>query len=182
MKATFFLKKVFDQITRWSGFLATIVLVIMMLDIVVDVCARWLKVPIYGVFELNGLLIGINVFLGAALVQKNRKNIGITFLRENIPDRASHIIEAVMDVICVAFFGYMCYVYTIRAIEAVQTNEVIMGYISFPLSPMKVVMAVGLLMLTIQLIIDFIWNLNRIFKFHNREAIIIDKAAEARIT
>ena len=170
MKWMLIFKKIFDQVTRWSGFLATVVIVILMLDVVVDVCARWLKTPISGVFELNGLLIGINIFLGVALVQKMRKQITVTFLSEHLSDFARHVIEACLTCFFMVFFGFMCYVYTGRAIEAVQTNEVIIGYIQFPLSPMKIVMALGLFLLTIQLALDVIWNIQRAISAHNPEA------------
>lgn len=163
MKIPLVAKKIFDRIIRFCAVLSTIAIVLIMLAVVLDVSLRWMKIPIYGVFELNGLLMGINIFLGLALTQADKKHISVTFFSQRLSDRRRHAITAFLFCLCFIFFAWISYQYAFRAYDALITGEIIQGYIPFPVFPLKAAMSLGVALLTIQLAIDVVAETKALF-------------------
>ncbi len=161
--------ELFNRIIRWSAVLGTVTMVLLMFTVVVDVIARWLRFSLYGVFELNGLLVGISIFLGLAFVQAEKKHIGVNFLSTHLGDRANHIINGILMAICAVFFSWMTWIYGEKAFQAYLNSEVVEGYIQFPLLPLKIAMVLGVALLTIQFYIDAVKNWVLLFRKHRPE-------------
>lgn len=156
-------KNMFDRLIRYCAIASTMAIVVIMVAIVLDVSLRWIKIPIYGVFELTGLLVGINIFLGLALTQAEKKHISVTFVSERMSDRARHALAIPLLAICTIFFVWLTYLYGTKAYEALVTGEVIQGYIPFPVFPLKGTMFFGVALLTIQLLFDIVTEAKALF-------------------
>lgn len=170
--------KIFEATKFWCAMLATITMVLIMFTVVVDVIARWLRLSLYGVFELNGLLVGISIFLGLAYVQGQKKHIGVTFVAGHISHRAKHIVQGILMLMCTVFFSWMTWLYCGHAYQSYVTKEVILGFIQFPVLPLKLVMALGLLLLSIQFVIDTVDNWIQVFRPHVIEPKSVEKIIE----
>ncbi len=160
MKIIQMAKGVFDRIIYFCAILSTISIGLIMLTNVLNTILRWLSIPIYGVFELNGLLVGINIFLGLAFVQKQKKHISVDMLSKNLPLLLKHIIAFVPYLIGSVFFAWVTYLYWGKAYDAFVSREVIQGIVHFPVFPLKAAMFLGMVLLTIQQIIDLITVVN----------------------
>ena len=157
------IKKIVDRISFISGVLSTVSIVVIMFAVVLDVTLRWLKVSIYGVFELNGLLVGITVYLGLALTQAQKKHIGVSLLGPRMPSRLRSFIQIPMLTLVLVFFSWLVYLYGRKAYAAFVTGEVIPGFVKFPVFPLKAVMTFGVGLLAIQLFIDVVTEIKRLF-------------------
>jgi len=157
-------KNAFDKLIHYCAIISTVSIVLIMFLNVADTIFRWLGIPVYGVFELNGLLVGINLFLGLALVQKNRKHVTVNILGKRKARWANLILTFMPFVIGSVFFSWLSYICWGKLFEAIATHEVIQGLVQFPVWPLKSAFAFGILLLTIQLFIDLILE---IYKWRN---------------
>lgn len=167
-------KNAFDKLIYYCAIISTISIVIIMLLNVADTIFRWLEIPIYGVFELNGLLVGINLFLGLALVQKDRKHLTVNIIGEPKSYYAKLILKFMPFVVGSVFFSWLTYICWGKLFEAIETHEVIQGLIQFPMWPLKSAFALGILLLAIQLVIDLILEIH---KWRHPSAEITDEPA-----
>jgi TRAP-type C4-dicarboxylate transport system permease small subunit len=131
---------------------------------VLDAVLRWLDRPIYGVFEMNGLLVGIMIFLGLALTQQRKKHISVSLVSGRLPALARHIIALIPSITGVVFFTWLTYLYGLRAYDSFVASEVIPGIVKIPIFPLKFSMVLGIGLLTIQLIIDVVMEVRTLFK------------------
>lgn len=155
-------KRVFDKIIRWCAVLSTICIVVIMITNVLDTVMRWLSIPIYGIYELNSMLVGLSVFLGLALTQQLQKHIKVTILTNMLPVKFKQVVAVIVYSVGVVFFAWLAYWYGIKAYESFVHSEVIAGLIKYPAFPLKAAMCLGLVLLTIQQIIDVIMEVRKL--------------------
>jgi|GEM_PF-3507602 TRAP-type mannitol/chloroaromatic compound transport system, small permease component len=154
-------KTAFDKLIKLCAILSTISIVIIMFLNVADTVCRWLSIPVYGVFELNGLLVGINLFLGLALVQKEKKHVTVSIIGQPKSNVVNLILTFLPYIMGSVFFSWLSYVCWGKLVDAVKTHEVIQGLIQFPIWPLKSAFFLGILLLTIQLFIDLILEIHQ---------------------
>lgn len=154
-------KSGFDRVVFYCAILATIALIVIMLGVVADAVGRWVGRPVYGVFELNKLLVGINVFLGLAFVQKYKKHITVDLLANKGPYFVRFFTAFFPHVLGFVFYAWITYVYWGMAYDSFLAKEVATGIVHFPKYPLKIAMAFGISLLTIQHLIDFIVEINQ---------------------
>ncbi len=154
-------KNAFDKLINYCAIISTISIVIIMFLNVADTIYRWLGIPAYGIFELNGLLVGINLFLGLALVQKNRKHVTVDILGKPKSHAAQLFLTFMPYVVGSVFFSWLTYICWGKLVDAVNTHEVIQGLVQFPMWPLKSAFFLGILLLTIQLLIDLTLEIHK---------------------
>lgn len=163
MKSLVVAKKTFERISFVCSVLSTGLIVVMMFAVVIDVIMRWLKTPIYGVYELQGVLVGMTIYLGLAKTQERKQHIGVSVLGQYLPRQFVHLISIPIYGICLVFFCWLTYIYGGKAYESYVTGEIIAGISRIPIFPLKLVMALGLGLLAIQLFIDLVKEIKALF-------------------
>ena len=156
------LKVVFDRISLLFAVLATIAIVLTMFTTIIDILARVLKIPVIGVFELNSLLVGMCIYLAIAFTQAEGKNITVRLLTDRLPKHSKAMLEFAPLVACAIMFGWTTCVYYNATYNALVRGEVAQGVSDFPLFPLKMVMFLGVSMLTLQLVIDIVIRVRHI--------------------
>jgi TRAP-type C4-dicarboxylate transport system permease small subunit len=152
--------RIFDRVTHYSAVLSAVGIALVMFTLVIDVIfGRGFRIPLLGLYEFNAVLIGICIYLGLAYTQKKKQNITVTFISERLPKRVRTIINLLLLAISAILFGWATYLYYMAAYTAVVRHQVCEGIAAFPLFPLRLVMVLGVLMLTIQLVIDVGANL-----------------------
>lgn len=148
--------RIFDRIVFYASILGTVTLVSVMLTMMTDVFGRWMKIPVYGIYEFNALLIGMTVYMSITYTQAMKKHITISIIASRLTARGKAVLNLVLLLPCFALFGHLSVVYGQLAYKSFITNEKTTGIIEFPLYPLKTVMFLGITMLSIQLAIDVI--------------------------
>ncbi|MFS0823140.1 TRAP transporter small permease [Bacillus sp. 1P02SD] len=148
-----------QKIEKVLLFLGAVLTIFMMFLITLDVILRKLGHPIQGTFELVQVLtVGI-VFLGAAYVQSIKGHVFIEVATDKLPKK----IQQALD-----FFGYLigiavCVVITwqsgIGVWDSLVMNEVAAGIAKIPLWPAKIVIFIGMALLSIRLLLDIVYYL-----------------------
>ena len=148
--------RIFDRIVFYASVLGAVTLVSVMLTMMTDVFGRWMKMPVYGIYELNALLIGMTVYLSIPYTQAMKKHITVSIITSRLTARGKAVFNLVFLLLSFALFGHLSVVYGQLAYKSFITNEKTTGIIDFPLYPLKTVMFLGIAMLSIQLALDVI--------------------------
>ena len=167
MKSLGVAQRIFERISLTSSVISTCLIVIMMFSVVVDVVLRWFKIPIYGVYELQGFLVGMTIYFGLARTQQEKQHIGVSILSQYLPAKLTSTLLLIIYTVSMVFFGWLTYLYGGKAIESYVTGEVITGITRIPVYPLKIVMTFGLGMLTIQLFFDAVKEFKSLFSKQN---------------
>lgn len=149
----------FNKANECLSVISALAVVVAMFAILIDVAGRLLKMPVLGVHEFNTLLVGMCVYLAIGFVQNKKRNITVLLLTDRLPSRAAAILDIPVLAVCVCLFGWISYLYYQEAKASYLIREVAEGIIRFPVFPLKFVMFFGVVVLTIQLVIDIIKRL-----------------------
>ena len=141
-----------------TGFLIGIIVIIVCLD----VAARALfRSSIQAAGEIAILLMVAQIFLGFAGAQAERANFSVELVTGKLPLAIRNAIGALVMALSSAAVGLLAYYSWRKAITSVAQGEATYGVIAFPVWPNRLVIAVGLTMLAIQLLADFLAALTR---------------------
>lgn len=146
----------YDRFTYSCAILSTVSIIVIMFAVVLDTSLRIFKIPIYGVFELNGLLVGINIYLGIAYTQQTRQHISVTIFNQRLSKRLKAAINIPLLSVSILFFLWLAYMYSGHAYVAFLSGEAIPGFVQFPVFPLKFTMFLGVFLLSVQLLIDLL--------------------------
>jgi tripartite ATP-independent transporter DctM subunit len=146
------------SITRYlsMGFLF-----IMPVPVFLDVLLRFLfKASIPGCIEIESYILLIIVFLSLAFIQSKGSNIRIEFLVSLFPQWIQNILACFHNLICLVLFGLMSSQLIMQGVKTLQDN--VNTYdLEIPKCVFFFLAALGTLLLTIQLVIDFLQAFQR---------------------
>ena len=152
--------------TLAMGIISAIGLTAMMLITVYDVLMRFFfSNPLYGVYELVGMILVLTSTFGMALCQKDRSHITITLITDMLPlglKALSEVFALLMSFICYGIITWQMSVDTIdffaRGIGGLSADLGLnWGYVSS-------VFVIGSFVFTIVLLMQFIKTVDKLIK------------------
>lgn len=136
-----------------AGFLTLVITVL----IVADVAGRSLfKKPIPGGNELAVLIMVALIFLGMAAAQQKEHNFSIELLTAHLPPAALKVARFIAMAASTAVCGALAWLTIDIAYSMTLSNESSYGVIAFPIWPSRIILAVGLVCLTLQFFFDLL--------------------------
>ncbi|WP_066255262.1 TRAP transporter small permease [Neobacillus drentensis] len=168
------ISKVLDNLTRFTLWIASFVLVIMMLAIVVGVVFQFLGHPIVGAVEVvQILLIGLIMFTFAS-TEAGDKHIKIGIIVDHLPKWIQNTIDLFGNVATAVLCFIIGYIFMGSALHDFQVTKEETLMLEFPIYILKFVVSLGFL----------VWGLealNRMIKYFSgieKEAIMIEPGRE----
>jgi TRAP-type C4-dicarboxylate transport system permease small subunit len=152
--------------TLTMGIISAIGLTSMMLITVYDVTMRFFfSKPLYGVYELVGMILVLTSTFGMALCQKDRSHITITLITDMLPlglKATSEVFALLMSFICYGIITWQMFVDTIdffaSGIGGLSADLGLnWGYVS-------AVFVIGSFVFTIVLLMQFIKSVDKLIK------------------
>ena len=158
------LSKLFDGYSRFIEALTwvpLVVAIIMVLLIVYNITGRYIfRTPLFGTIEMIEMAIVIVAFLGVvAYTEVRRAHVRVEVLISRFPRRVQIILESIMKFIAAVFFVLMGWqsweLMLTRLFPRVMTTDLV----NIPMGPFMGVIALGCVLLSIQLLIHCYQNL-----------------------
>ncbi|MBW1996459.1 MAG: TRAP transporter small permease [Deltaproteobacteria bacterium] len=154
------------RVSTWLGALSATALCLMMLVTVVDVGGRYLfNKPLYGAYELIGMLLVAAGPLGMALCQKDRRHIVVSLVVDMLPRRTQEVINTITLFLSLVAYSIITWQmlrltvqYWMRGRGGVSPD------LGISLSYVSIVFAIGALLFTLVLLLHFVqslWGLKR---------------------
>lgn len=139
------------KISHVGGYIAGLTTLLLCLLIVVDVAARWLDVPLTGVLEISQyLFMPILVFLSLSFAQSIGEHIRATVLIDRLTVRGALTVNLAAQAVTLVTTVVLALAAAESARQATSIQLQAVGAIEFALWPIKIVVAVGLFMLALQ--------------------------------
>ncbi len=149
--------RLFQRMTLNLGILSGFGTLVIMVLIVVDVAGRTLfNTPIPGSNEFSELLLIAMIFLGLAAAQQRREHFAIELAIQYLPPSAKRWVTLGGWLVSLAVVGLLAWLSARQAWTSMLRNEASYGTIAFPIWPARAVLALGLGLLSLQLVIDIV--------------------------
>jgi len=131
-------------------------LVVMAIIECLNAIGRKLFIPFPCSIEAVESLLIISVYFGVSIVALEGGHVNVTLMTRKFPVWAQHLLDTIANLLATLAFGFVMTGAWAEAIKAISIWEMRIGVYRFPLWPFKILYAVGLTFLTIQLVINTI--------------------------
>ena len=145
-----------DRIAGWA-------IVAMMALVVVNVILRRVWHPILGTTEFVGFLAAVVIGFAIAYCAALKGHIAVTFIADRFPQRTQAIIDVIIGIIAVLFFGLVVWQIGLYATDMVISGEV-SPTIKAPFFIFVYGVAFGILALWLVLLVDLIKSVAKAVK------------------
>lgn len=146
-----------DMLNEWAGRIAAWLIIPLCLIVTYDVILRYIfNRPTVWAWDIDVQLLGASVVLGGGYTLLYNGHIGVDVFVEGLSKRKRAIVEAITSVFFFLGVGVLVWEGAKVAWFSVETREVDFTYFAPPVYPLKVVIAIGFLLLFLQGIAKFI--------------------------
>lgn len=151
------LRQAYGKLLHACGLVSAASIFFMLILVVANVLGRYLfNAPITGAFEITESLLVVIIMLGLALTQYHDGHIRVTILTRRMPPGWERGAKIGALLLSVCFFGWCAYASWAFAYQSYTFKEQEWGSINFPLYPFKFIVFIGVVLLTIQFVLDAI--------------------------
>ncbi|MEW9053087.1 MAG: TRAP transporter small permease [Neobacillus sp.] len=176
------LKKIEEKFSKIEFFLlmvSGITVIFSMLLITIDVIMRNVfNKPIAGVIEMMNIALIIIVALGFSYVQGKKENIMIEIATSKLPAIYKNLLDLTGYIIGFLVMAVIAWKSGVNAVSSFSAQEHTMGLIKIPLWPSKVLLTIGIGVLSIRLLLDSLLMLTNIKKIEIKPEYIEDSTIE----
>lgn len=151
------------SLARWElgfdkalGFLAALVLMLLMIITFIDVLGRYLfSAPLPGAFELTEIMMAMLIFAGLPLVSRANQHVTVNLIVGILSPKILHFQRLITQAIMAVVLAVMAWRMWIKAEEMLEQGDET-AYLLLPIAPvaffMTLMMAVSTLIVAIQFI------------------------------
>jgi TRAP-type transport system small permease protein len=148
-------EKGIEQLCKWFSVIGSIGLLAMMLLVTVDVAGRFFfDKALIGAYELVEFLMIIVIFLGIPYGQVNKQHVNVELFTALLKGRARAVVESLTyfaTIVIASLISWASVMTTIDIWKAKQSSLVLL----IPQWPISTVMAIGCIVYTLALLVDF---------------------------
>jgi len=163
-----FLVRIGDRIegfNRTLSYFSAVGMILMMIPTIVDVFMRMvLNDQLRGAFEFTGLVMALVIYFGVAYAQTQRAHVRVSFVVDRFPPmfRQATLVCVYFFMLCI--FAFVIYATSAEAIYSVRIGEYQPGSTRFPVWPSRILVSFGIIMLSLQFVVDFFKALAGLFQ------------------
>lgn len=148
-------RRFLDTLYQWSGYLAAFCLVSIAVTIVLQVVGRFVSITIDST-ESAGFFLAGSTFFGLAHTFRQGEHIRVTLLTRSASGRVAKVLNLWAVGVSAVLLAYMSYWAFDLVYFSYKFNDISPGLLAVPFWIPRSVMAVGLLVLTIALVDEFV--------------------------
>jgi TRAP-type C4-dicarboxylate transport system permease small subunit len=146
-------RKTVQMASYGACFIGMFLAIPLMLLTVGDVMGRsFFNKPIPGTFELSEYMLAVIVLLGAAYTQQVKGHVGVDFLTSRYSPRAQAVLQAVTTLAGLLIIAILVWQGYLEGIH----EKAVSDQLRVPQWPFKLLVAVGGLLLWLELLLDFV--------------------------
>lgn len=158
------LEKIVYPVVRAVHKIGLVILLVMMFLTIVDVAGRkFFASPITGSYELTEFLLSLLVFSAVAYTQIEKGHIVMEALVSRFSQRTQAIIESIVYFISMALASVLTWQLAAHA-KRLWLGRNVTGVLHWPIHPFVIAAAVGSLLFSLVLLVDFLNSLDKVRK------------------
>ncbi|MFC7402941.1 TRAP transporter small permease [Citricoccus sp. GCM10030269] len=144
-------------VSRVFGILASLAVVVVMLAIALDVVTRWITgASLPSMVEISESALVVSIFLGLPWAAVTGAHVSVSLLTDRLGQRAGRVVATIAWTLCSLTAAWFTWTTCSRALASTGLNEVRMGLVQWPLWPLRWVIAVGFLVLTLACVVNLL--------------------------
>jgi TRAP-type C4-dicarboxylate transport system permease small subunit len=146
-----------ERLSRVLALASSISVLAITIAIVIDVVGRYLwSAPLSGASEFAVTALVAVVFLGLARSQRTGGNFRVDLLIRVLPQSVARTLEILWRVVAAFCIGILSWLAIREAIHSTATGEATFGTVVFPVWPARIILAIGLSFLLLQLVVEIV--------------------------
>ncbi|AKH19026.1 TRAP transporter small permease [Sedimenticola thiotaurini] len=150
------MRRLLDRLYLTAAAVAGLCLVLMALLILVQIVGRWFGVVVPSTEDFSGFLLAAASFLALAYTLRSGGHIRVSLVISHLHGRSRRLMEGVVLLLALVLVGYAAWSASQLVLESYRFQEVSQGYIPVLLWIPQLPMAVGLLVLEIALLDEWV--------------------------
>lgn len=155
MNALLRVRSAYGRLLLLCGWIAGLITFATMCLIVGNVVSRYaVGVPIAGTLELTEGALPLIIFLALALTQHDGGHIRVTLVTDRLPQPVARVLAVIAMLAGVVLFSWAAWAGWLAANRSFAIGEMERGSIRFPLWPIKYAVCFGMILLSVQFLID----------------------------
>ena len=149
------LRHTYGQLLKVCGLIAGALTFGIMCLNVANVGMRYaMNAPVSGTLELTEGALPLIVFLSLALTQYHGGHIKVVLLTQSMPAALQRILAVLAMLAGALLFGWAAYAGYLTTAKSIAIGEIERGSIRYPVWPIKASVCFGMILLTIQFLLD----------------------------
>lgn len=137
-------------VSRVFGIIAALAVVVMMLAIVLDVVTRWVTgASLPAMVEISETSLVVSIFLGLSWAAVTGAHVSVSLVTDRLGKVAGRVTALIAWMLCTVMAAWYTWGTAHRALSSIERNEIRMGLVHWPIWPLRWVIAVGFLILTL---------------------------------
>jgi len=146
-----------DRLSNWCGKVVSVIVVIMVVTIMFEVLMRYVfNKPTIWVWDINLQLLAVIGVMGASYALLNKGHVTIDLLTTRFSEKMKAILHLVASPFFFLFLGLLLWKVISKALISIDAKEVYASVFAPPLYPLRVLIVIGIILLILQAIADFI--------------------------
>jgi TRAP-type C4-dicarboxylate transport system permease small subunit len=154
------LKRIVEALNRGFGIVGCVALAALTALAIVNMISRAVFTPVPGSYELIGFLCAVAAAMGLGYTQLAKGHVAVTIVTDMFSPRANRVLEGVSHLVSAAFFCLAAW-QTVRWGTGLARAGELSETLKIPFFPVVYAAALGLAMLALTLLIDFITLFDR---------------------
>lgn len=150
------LEKVIGQISSWGNFIGSWGLFVLMCIGVVAVGLRWAGIPLGGAINLSVYILVAVIYFSLAYAQLKDENVAVELVVNRFRGRSRQLIIIIALLISLVACFFLVWSSCKSTWLSWSVRERMDGAPFYPIYPSKIALAIGVVLLFLQLLADFI--------------------------
>ncbi|MBJ3775849.1 TRAP transporter small permease subunit [Acuticoccus mangrovi] len=153
--------RIVETISLWSGRIAALLIVPLVLSMTYEVLSRYLfDAPTQWAFEVSYMMMGTIFLLGLAYALRNDAHVNVDFIHARLPKRAMAAIDIVLFIVLLGLMVWLTRALVFDVLRVYKTGEG-SGLSAWnpPLWPYRMVAVTGFALFTLQLVATIVRRL-----------------------
>lgn len=145
-----------DRVAIPLGSLSGLLYILLALIALVDIVLRSFSISVSGASEVSESLVVVAIYLGLVFTQAGRAHIGMDFALNALQPEQRRFADLIS--LGLTFIISLALIWSTAqsAIKSIELGEYTATSFNLPLWPAKVVLCIGLVLMTIQVLIQFV--------------------------
>ncbi|NYT23463.1 TRAP transporter small permease [Alcaligenaceae bacterium] len=145
-----------DKFTAYLGILSGFTVFLIMVVVCADVVGRsFFNKPLLGATELSELLLASLIFFGLAAAQQARHHYIVELVVVRLSPRPQSLLAGLTHLLSAGVVAMLAWYSTGQAFTSYEMGEISFGTVEFPIWPARAVVAFGLILFSLQYLIQF---------------------------
>lgn len=157
------LGRLIDKLVGTGAWFAAVACAVMMFLVAINAISRFIWASIPGTLETVESLMGVVSVMMLAHTQAQKGHIGVELVLSRLPVRAQRVINCTTLLLALIFAIFLTVENWKMGLVAWKIRDFATTYPHVPLYPGKLVISVGISLLCLQLIVDWVRSIKQLF-------------------